>query len=202
MKTVISNQYSVISDWGLARLGRALPILLTPCFSKVAAPSREALNRFNGFRNSPIYVLLLLLTVSGSAFAQTALKSSQGKPMLNSHKELPISFSPSRKSALLLSKPAESRFEVSFLARGKQNLVFSVDVPEGSQVNFDWGWENEYHFWVTLGYGAVHFEWTGTKWERVFPIQDPSRPGVVRPMPSPSPELPSRELPPTETPAL
>ena len=141
---------------------------------------------------------LLFAALVAASPGQTEMKANPQRPGTAHPKKQASAVSPSGKKTLEVRKLSKSRFEVFVSAGGNtRSLRWVWNGDTTGEPKLECGWEDETHFWIIIDNVVGHYEWRDGGWRATLESQraGPQDRPTVRPMPSPSPDLPSKVLP-------
>jgi hypothetical protein len=128
------------------------------------------------------------------------MKADPQRPGTAHPKKQASAVSPNGKKTLQVRQVTVSRFEGEVSSDGKTgalDISMRLESHTVGKPTLDCGWEDDTRFWIIINDEIVRFEWREGHWRSVIEPQKalPEDRPNVRPMPSPSPDLPSRDLP-------
>jgi hypothetical protein len=143
---------------------------------------------------------LVFAALVASSPGQTEMKANPQRPGAAPARKEASAVSPNGKKTLQVRQVTVSRFEGEVSSDGKTgglDISMRCESHTVGKPRLDCGWEDDTRFWIIINDEIVRFEWREGHWRSVIEPQKalPEDRPNVRPMPSPSPDLPSRDLP-------
>ena len=140
---------------------------------------------------------LLLAALVAASPGQTEMKANPQRPGTAPARKEASAVSPNGKKTLQVRQLTKSRFEFSVSADGNTQFRGSLEFQTTADHDIDCGWESDGRFRILINGVGWRFEWRGGRWQPILEHQNAPlhQPPNVRPMPSPSPDLPSKDLP-------
>src|SRR6266849_4990685 len=140
---------------------------------------------------------LLFAALVAASPGQTEMKADPQRPGTAHPKKQASAVSPNGRKYLYVRQVTRSRFEFSVSADVNTQFRGSLEFQTTGDHDIDCGWEGDGRFRILINGVRWRFEWREGRWQPILEHQSapPHQPPNVRPMPSPSPDLPSKDLP-------
>src|SRR5260370_2330217 len=143
---------------------------------------------------------LVLAALVAASPDQKEMKANRRQPGTAAPMNQASAVSPNGKKTLQVRQVTVSRFEGEVSSDGKTgtlDISMRLESYTVGKPRLDCGWEDDTRFWIIINDEIVRLEWREGHWRSVIEPQKalPEDRPNVRPMPSPSPDLPSKDLP-------
>ena len=147
---------------------------------------------------------LLFAALVGASPGQTEMKANPQRPGTAAPRKQASAVTPSGKKILCVTELSASRFAVFISSDGNTQLIAWWELDTINDPKLDCRWESDGRFWISIDRMAGQFVWSDGGWQRIFlrPKTPPYDPRNVHTMPSPSADVPSKDLPPPRVDAL